>query len=157
MEPKETCCRNAPLQECYWVFKNRKFYKLKKNSPWYPPQGWKEKKCKVCFSRNKMPAHWPRSGHFALHNSHCNEKGAAHKVLYTVWLQTTTWRNVRVEGPVNEPLSAQSRPDPRRVLCCFWCPNKTWTPPLGASDALKIFKNWLEMRKLPSPSPPPPK
>jgi len=102
-----------------------------------------------------MPAHWPRSGHFALHNSHCNQKGAAHKVLYTLWLQTTTWRNVRVEGPVNEPLSAQSRPDPRRVLCCFWCPNKTWTPPLGASDALKIFKNWLEMRKLPSPPPPP--
>ncbi len=48
-------------------------------------------------------------------------------------------------------LSAQGRPDPRGGLCCFWCPNKTWTPPLGASDTLTIVENALEMRKLQPP------
>jgi hypothetical protein len=37
---------------------------------------------------------------------------------------------------------------PRGVLRCFWCPNKTWTPPLGASCTLTIVKNRLEMREL---------
>ncbi len=49
-------------------------------------------------------------------------------------------------------LSAQGRLDPRGGLCCFWCPNKTWTPPpLGASGTLTIVENGLEMRKLRSP------
>jgi hypothetical protein len=55
---------------------------------------------------------------------------------------------LRVELPVSKHLSAQGRPVPRGGLHCFWSSNKTWTPPLGASVALKIFKNGLEMRKL---------
>jgi hypothetical protein len=35
-------------------------------------------------------------------------------------------------------LNTQGRLDPRRGLCCFWCPNKTWTPPLGAFGTLKV-------------------
>jgi hypothetical protein len=34
------------------------------------------------------------------------------------------------------------------VLRCFTCPNKTQTPPLGASDTLTVVENELEMRKL---------
>ncbi len=45
--------------------------------------------------------------------------------------------------------------DPMGGLHCFWCPNKTRTPPLSASGALKHFKNGLETRKLPNPPPPP--
>ncbi len=54
----------------------------------------------------------------------------------------------RVDWPVIEHLSVQGRPDPREELCCFWCPNRTWTPLLGASDTLIIVKNGLEMTKL---------
>jgi hypothetical protein len=46
---------------------------------------------------------------------------------------------------------AQGRPDPRGVLRCFWCPNKTWTSPLGASYTLTIIENRLEMRELRPP------
>ncbi len=31
---------------------------------------------------------------------------------------------------------------------CLWCPKSRWSPPLGASMALKINKNEQEMRKL---------
>ncbi len=58
------------------------------------------------------------------------------------------WMKYRVDWLVIEHLSAQVRLDPRGELCCFWCPNKTWTPPLGASDTITIVKNGLEMRKL---------
>ncbi len=43
--------------------------------------------------------------------------------------------------------------DPMGGLHCFWCPNKTRTPPLSASGALKHFKNGLETRKLQTPPP----
>jgi hypothetical protein len=49
---------------------------------------------------------------------------------------------------VTEHLSTQGRPDPREGLHCFWCPNKTWIPPIGASDTLKIVKHEIELRKL---------
>jgi hypothetical protein len=45
-------------------------------------------------------------------------------------------------------LSAQGRPDSRGGLHYFWCPNKTGTLPLGASDTLTIVKKELEMKKL---------
>jgi hypothetical protein len=35
---------------------------------------------------------------------------------------------LRVDWLVTEHLSTQERLDPRRGLCCFWCPNKSWTP-----------------------------
>ncbi len=54
----------------------------------------------------------------------------------------------RVEQPMNDHLSVQGRPNPRGRFCCFWCPNKTWTPPIDAFSALKIIKNILELRKL---------
>jgi hypothetical protein len=44
----------------------------------------------------------------------------------------------RVDWLVTEHLSAQCRPDPRGGLNCLWCANKTWTPPLEASDTLVI-------------------
>jgi hypothetical protein len=40
-----------------------------------------------------------------------------------------------------EHLSTQGRVKPRGGLHYFWCPNKTSTPPLGASDTLTIVKN----------------
>ncbi len=43
--------------------------------------------------------------------------------------------------------------DPMGGLHCFWCPNKTRTPPLSASGALKHIKNGLETRKLQTPPP----
>jgi hypothetical protein len=48
---------------------------------------------------------------------------------------------------MSDNLSVQGRPDPRARLYCFWCPNKTWTPPIDAFGALKIIKNILELRK----------
>jgi hypothetical protein len=52
-------------------------------------------------------------------------------------------RDSRVERLVSEHLSAQGRLDPNNL-----CPIKTWTPPIGASGGLKIFKNILEFTKL---------
>jgi hypothetical protein len=46
--------------------------------------------------------------------------------------------NYRVDQLVTKHLSVQARLDPRGRLCCFWCPNKIWTCPIGASSALKI-------------------
>jgi hypothetical protein len=54
----------------------------------------------------------------------------------------------KVEQPMSNHLSAQGRLDPRGGLHCFWCPNKTWTLAIGASDALKIVKNELKFRKV---------
>jgi hypothetical protein len=51
----------------------------------------------------------------------------------------------RVDWPVTKQ---QGRLDPRGGLRCFWCPNKTGTSPVGASDTLTIVENGLEMRKL---------
>ncbi len=53
-----------------------------------------------------------------------------------------------IEWPVIEHLSAQGRLDPRGRLHCFWCPHKTWIPPLGASNTQTIVENGSEMRKL---------
>jgi hypothetical protein len=39
----------------------------------------------------------------------------------------------------------------RRGFCCFWCSIKIWIPPIGASSALKIFKNIRELTKLRPP------
>jgi hypothetical protein len=36
-------------------------------------------------------------------------------------------------------------------FCWFWCQNKTWSPPLGAFNAIRIVENGLKMRKLWSP------
>ncbi len=33
-------------------------------------------------------------------------------------------------------------------IFCFWCLKQTGSPPLGASNTLRIVKNGLEMRKL---------
>ncbi len=76
--------------------------------------------------------------------------------LQTWWdlirFKNYTWNvYARVDRPVIKHLSVQGRPYPMGGLCCFWCPNKTWTPPLGASDTLTIVKNRLEMRKLQPP------
>jgi hypothetical protein len=57
----------------------------------------------------------------------------------------------KVNRPVTEHFSAQGRPDSRVRLHCFWCPNQTWTPPLGASHTLIIVENGLEMKKLQPP------
>jgi hypothetical protein len=54
----------------------------------------------------------------------------------------------RVEWLVSEHLSAQGNPDPSGGLHYFFFLKKSWTPPLGASDALNIVQNGLEMRKL---------
>jgi len=62
-------------------------------------------------------------------------------------ISRTAW----VERLVSEDLRAQGRPDPRGGFCCFWCPNKTSTPSIDASDTLKIVKNGLELRKLRPP------
>jgi hypothetical protein len=45
---------------------------------------------------------------------------------------------------MTEHLSAQGMPDPREGCRCFWCPNKTSTPPFGAYDALTTVENGLE-------------
>jgi hypothetical protein len=50
---------------------------------------------------------------------------------------------------MSEHLSIQGSAKPgEEGLCCFWCPNEISTLPLDTSDALKIVKNGLEMRKL---------
>jgi hypothetical protein len=54
----------------------------------------------------------------------------------------------RVNWPVIKRLSAQGRLDSNGGLHYFWCPNKTWTLPLGASDSLTIVKKELKMKKL---------
>jgi len=55
---------------------------------------------------------------------------------------------ISVNRLVTNHISDQGRPDPRGGLCCFWCPNKNWTLSIDASDALKIIKNEIELRKL---------
>jgi hypothetical protein len=60
----------------------------------------------------------------------------------------SSWRYFWALGWTGWPLSAQGRLDPRGKLCCLWCPKKTWTPPLGASETLTIVENRLETRKL---------
>jgi hypothetical protein len=57
-------------------------------------------------------------------------------------------RTTKVDRSVMKHLNIQGRPNPRRGLYCFWYPNKTWTPPLDASNTIRIIKNWLEMKKL---------
>ncbi len=61
------------------------------------------------------------------------------------------FKSSRVNRPVTEHLSAQGRLDRRGGLCCFWCPNQTWAPPIKASGALIIVKNEIELRKIWSP------
>ncbi len=43
-----------------------------------------------------------------------------------------------------EHLSVQGKPDSRGGLHCLWCPNKTWTLPLGTSDTLIMVQNELK-------------
>ncbi len=50
-----------------------------------------------------------------------------------------------------EHLSAKGKSDPRGGLHYFYCPNKIWTPPIGAFGTLKIVKNWIELKKLWAP------
>ncbi len=56
------------------------------------------------------------------------------------------WNSFRVDRPMTEHLSKQERPDPSGPFS--WCPNKSWTPSLDASDTPTIVENRLEMRKL---------
>ncbi len=51
---------------------------------------------------------------------------------------------------MNDHLSDQGRLDQRGGLHCFWCRNKTSTPPIGASGTLKFIRNGLGLRKLQS-------
>jgi len=57
----------------------------------------------------------------------------------------------KVEQPMSDHLSPQGRLDPKGRPHCLWCSNKTWTPPIDASGALKIIKKKLKMRKLQPP------
>jgi len=49
---------------------------------------------------------------------------------------------------VTEHVSAQVRLDPRGGLHGFYCPKRTWTLPIGASNALKIIWNGIKFKKL---------
>jgi hypothetical protein len=75
--------------------------------------------------------------------------------LHPLFLITDFWSAMkiqRVDQPVAKHLNAWGRPDPRGGFRCFWCPNKSWTPPLGASDTLIIVKkNKIRNEKVPAP------
>jgi hypothetical protein len=64
---------------------------------------------------------------------------------------TTSMYYGKVDWLVIEHLSAQGRSDSRGGLHCLWCPNKTWTLPLGTSDTLTIFKNEFKKKKVMAP------
>jgi hypothetical protein len=49
---------------------------------------------------------------------------------------------------MSDHLSVQSRLSPKGGLHCFWCLNKTWTPPIDIFNILKITQNKLKLRKL---------
>ncbi len=54
----------------------------------------------------------------------------------------------RVNRLMTKHTSVQARCELMGGLrCFFWCPNKTWTSPLGSSDTLRIAKSELKMRK----------
>jgi hypothetical protein len=57
----------------------------------------------------------------------------------------------RVNQLVIKHLSTQGKLDPRGEFHCFLYPNKTWTPPIGPSSALKIVKKGIRLRKLRPP------
>jgi hypothetical protein len=67
--------------------------------------------------------------------------------LTKIYIQQIVWRN-REDQSVIKHLNAQGKPDPRGGLHCFWCPNRSWTPPLYTFDTVIIIKVGLEMRKL---------
>jgi hypothetical protein len=75
----------------------------------------------------------------------CSCQGNRH--FYPLPMKTSVGR---VNWPVTKHLngSGQAGSKGRAGLRCFCCPNKTWTPPLAASDTLTIVQNGLEMRKL---------
>ncbi len=54
----------------------------------------------------------------------------------------------RLNQLVNEHLNIQGKQGPRGRLCCFQCPNKNWTHPIGIYGTVKIIKNRMELRKL---------
>jgi len=54
----------------------------------------------------------------------------------------------RVNGLVFKHVSTRGRLDLKGRLHYFWCPNKTWTPPISAFCAFKIIKNGIELKKL---------
>jgi hypothetical protein len=68
-----------------------------------------------------------------------------------VHLCATFLKSNKVNWLMTEHLSVQGRQDPRGGLCCFWCPNKTWTPFTCVSGSLKIVRNGIELRKLQTP------
>jgi hypothetical protein len=57
----------------------------------------------------------------------------------------------RVDWWVIEHLSSHGWLDPRGGLHCLWCPNKTWTPPLGTSNTLTIIKKQIRNEKVTTP------
>jgi hypothetical protein len=72
--------------------------------------------------------------------------------------QYSTWFHclIRIEQPMSNDFKMEFA---FSFFCrrahCLWCPKTRWSPPLGATIALKIGKNELEARKLWSPSFPP--
>jgi len=72
------------------------------------------------------------------------------------WIETqwnaseipTFFLHSRINQLVSKHLSTQGRLDLKGGLCCFWCPNKAWTPLIGASSTQKIIINTIELRKL---------
>ncbi len=60
----------------------------------------------------------------------------------------TTFPETKVEWPMSEHWSIQGKSNSRGKLRYFRCPKKTWMPPLGTFDALKIVKNGLDMKLL---------
>ncbi len=65
------------------------------------------------------------------------------------WKFKNILKKCRVDWLVIQHWNAQGRPDPRGGICCFWYPNKIWTPPL---HAFKDSKKWIKNRKLHSHS-----
>jgi hypothetical protein len=50
-----------------------------------------------------------------------------------------------------EHLSNQGRPNSRGRLHWFYCPNKTWTPPISTYNTLNIVKNIINLKKIEPP------
>jgi len=93
-------------------------------------------------------------------SGYASRPALAVEAAFCYWVQLSGWVHAlffkivyltRVNWPVTKHLNTQGRPDPRGELRCFWCPNKTWTLPIGTFGALKIVKNEIKMTKLRSP------
>ncbi len=87
-------------------------------------------------------------------SGYASRPALAVEAAFSGWVHTLFFKIfylTRVNWPVTKHLNTQGRPDPRGELRCFWCPNKTWTLPIGTFGTLKIVKNEKKMTKLWSP------